>query len=149
MRWSSLRLSASTGELTDKLTFLPSDDGKTMTMNSHITSATMPVDRKFVYNKRWASAAMAAPSNNTPGAGMAASASGSHPSLAGVETDPSKSNFGQVPPPASQVDTIEDNEPSVQIVEDQKGGIMGDMNITSKLTPTANPRHRLAWAARR
>ena len=39
------------GVLTDKLTFSPSDDGKTMTMTSHITSATMNGDRKLVYDK--------------------------------------------------------------------------------------------------
>src|SRR5579863_7044482 len=39
------------GVLTDKLTFSPSDDGKTMTMDSHITSATMNGDRKLVYDR--------------------------------------------------------------------------------------------------
>src|SRR5262249_43894134 len=48
------------GVLTDKLTFSPSNDGKTMTMDSHITSATMNGDRKLVYNAVDASAAAAA-----------------------------------------------------------------------------------------
>jgi hypothetical protein len=128
-------------ELTDRLTFAASDDRKSMTMDSHITSATMNGDRKLVYDAAESAAGMAAaPSNNTPGAGMAAPASGSHPSLAGVwKLDASKSDFGQGQAPASQVDTIEDNEPSVQIVEDQKGGFMGDMNITSKLSSDGTP----------
>ena len=45
------------GTLTDKLTFSASDDGKTMTMTSHITSATMNGDRSLVYDAADASAA--------------------------------------------------------------------------------------------
>jgi len=127
------------GTLTDKLTF-SSGDGKTMTMDSHITSATMNGDRKLVYDKADASAAMSSPSAAmaaTPGAaGMIHTGSGS-PNLSGTwKLNISKSNFGQLPPPASQTDVIEDNEPSVKVAEDQKGGMMGDMNLTSNFDTT-------------
>jgi hypothetical protein len=126
-------------ELTDRLTFTASDDRKTMTMDSHITSATINGDRKLVYDAAESSAGMAAPSNSMPGAGMATSA-GSHPSLGGVwKLDAAKSNFGQGQAPTSQIDTIEDNEPSVKIVEDQKGGFMGDMNVTTTLSTDGKP----------
>jgi hypothetical protein len=125
------------GVLTDKLTFTPSDDGKTMTMDSHITSASMNGDRKFVYNRDDGSASAAAPAAATPGAAalIHTGGGGSAPNLSGTwKLNIDKSNFGQIPPPASQVDTIEDNEPSVKIVEDQKGGMMGDLNITTALS---------------
>jgi hypothetical protein len=111
-----------------------------MTMDSHITSATINGDRKLVYDAAESSAGVTAPSENTSGAGMAASTSGSHPSLNGVwKLNAAKSDFGQGQAPASQIDTIEDNEPSVKIVEDQKGGFMGDMNITSTLSSDGKP----------
>ncbi len=131
------------GVLTDKLTFSPSDDGKTMTMTSHITSATMNADRTLVYDAAGASAA-ASPAGMAPTPGMAAmihtgSGDPPKPSLSGTWVlNVSKSNFGQIPPPASQTDTIEDNEPSVKIAEDQKGGMMGDMNLTTTISTDGN-----------
>lgn len=129
------------GVLTDKLTFSPSDDGKTMTMDSHITAAQPFPDRKFVYDKADGSAAMAAPAGSgmtaTPGAaGMIHTGSGA-PNLSGMwKLNIPRSNFGQIPPPASQVDTIEDNEPTVKIAADQKGGMMGDSNVVSTVDTT-------------
>ncbi len=123
--------------LTDKLTFSPSDDGKTMTMDSHITAAQPFPDRKFVYEKQDSSAATSdsgavAP---TPGAAAMIHAGSSQPNFAGTwKLNLTKSNFGQIPPPTSQTDTIEDNEPSVKIAEDQKGGMMGDMNLTTTIS---------------
>jgi hypothetical protein len=129
------------GVLTDRLTFTPSEDGKTMTMASHITSATMNGDRTLVYDAADSSAAAApaagaAPMPATPGAtAMIHTGGGEAPNLSGTwKLDIPKSNFGQMPPPASQTDTIDDNEPSVKIVEDQKGGMMGDMNLTTTLS---------------
>lgn len=126
--------------LTDKLTFSPSGDGKTMTMDSHITSATMNADRHLVYDAADAAAAssMASPSGMaaTPGAAaMIHTGGGDPPNLSGTwKLNISKSNFGQIPPPASQTDAIEDSEPSVKIAEDQKGGMMGDMNLTTTIS---------------
>ncbi|HEV3483214.1 MAG TPA: hypothetical protein VGR97_12910 [Candidatus Acidoferrales bacterium] len=129
-------------ELTDRLTFSASDDRKTMTMDSHITSATMNGDRKLVYDAADASAE-ASPSGVSPTAGAAAmihTGGSAPPSLTGTwKLNVAKSDFGQGQPPASQMDTIEDNEPSVKIVEDQKGGFMGDMNITTTLSTDGKP----------
>ena len=36
--------------------------------------------------------------------------------------------------PRSQTDTIDDSEPAVKIAEDQKGGMMGDMNLTTTVS---------------
>jgi hypothetical protein len=125
-------------ELTDRLTFSPSDDGKTMTMDSHITSATINGDRKLVYDKDDGSAAMAAPAAGqmaaTPGAAGMIHTGSAQPNFSGTwKLNIGKSNFGQIPPPASQTDMIEHNEPSVKITEDQKGGMMGDMNLTTSI----------------
>jgi hypothetical protein len=126
------------GVLTDKLAFSASDDGKTMTMNSHIASATINGDRKLVYDKADASSAAAvdpAPVAATPGAAAMIHVGGSQPNFTGVwKLNVPKSNFGQIPPPASQTDTIDDSEPAVKIAEDQKGGMMGDMNLTTTLS---------------
>jgi hypothetical protein len=126
-------------DLMDRLTYSASDDGKTMTMDSHITSATINGDRKLVYDAADASAGMMA----MPAA-SAAMSSGSRPNLSGTwKLNIPKSNFGQIPPPASQVDTIVDNEPSITITADQKGGMMGDSNNAETLStdgkPTSSP----------
>ncbi len=127
------------GTLTDKLTFSPSDDGKTITMDSHITAAQPFSDRKLVYDKADASAAAADPPAMaaTPGAaGMIHTGSG-QPNLSGTwKLNVPKSNYGQLQPPASQIDTIEDNEPTVKIAMDQKGGMMGDSNTVSTVDTT-------------
>jgi len=123
-------------DLTDRLTFSASDDGKTMTMDSHITSATINGDRKLVYDAADPASAAGVGMAATPGAAaMIHTGGGATPNLSGTwKLDVSKSNFGQIPPPASQTDTIEHNEPSIKIVEDQKGGMMGDMNLTVTLS---------------
>ena len=54
-------------DLTDRLTFSASGDGKTMTIDSHITSATMNGDRKLVYDAADPAAA-AGGMSATPGA---------------------------------------------------------------------------------
>jgi hypothetical protein len=125
-------------ELTDKLTFSVSSDGSTLTMASHISSATMNGDRKLVYDKG-GSAATAAPAAGgmaaTPGAAAMIHTGSAEPNLSGTwKLDVAKSNFGQMPPPASQVDTITDEGPSVKIAVDQKGGMMGDLAYTEDLT---------------
>jgi hypothetical protein len=124
-------------DLTDRLTFSASADGKTMTLDSHITSATINGDRKLVYDAvDPATAGGGSPMPATAGAAaMIHTGGGDAPNLSGTwKLDIAKSNFGQIPPPASQTDTIEHNEPSIKIVEDQKGGMMGDMNMTVTLS---------------
>jgi hypothetical protein len=124
-------------ELTDKLTF--SADGSTLTMTSHISSATMNGDRKLVYDKGGSASADAAPAAGgmaaTPGAAAMIHTGGSQPNLSGTwKLDTAKSSFGQMPPPASQVDTITDDGSSIKIAVDQRGGPMGDTAYTESLT---------------
>ena len=113
--------------LTDKLTFSPSDDGKTMTMDSHITAAQPFSDRKLVYDKTDGSAAMADPPAGsemaaTPGAASMMHLGSAQPNFTGTwKLNVPKSNFGQIPPPASQDNTIEGQRPSVKIADRSKG----------------------------
>lgn len=120
---------------TDKLTYSVSDDGNTMTLTSHITSATMNADRKMVYDRAEASAAASpAATGPTPGAAAPIHA-GAPPNLSGVwKLDIAKSDFGAGQPPASQVDTIEMSGVSCKVTTDQKGGFMGDTNYTESFT---------------
>jgi hypothetical protein len=125
-------------QLTDKLTF--SVDGATLTMTSHISSATMNGDRKLVYDKADSSAAAAGPTAAPAGAAAMIHTGSSTPDLSGTwKLDAGKSNFGQMPPPASQVDTITDSEPSIKIAVDQKGGMMGDLTYTEGVTTDGQP----------
>lgn len=127
-------------ELTDKLTFSVSSDGSTLTMASHIASATINGDRKLVYDKADSSAAAAAPAAAPAGAAAMIHTGSSTPDLSGTwKLNTGKSNFGQMPPPADQVDTIVDAEPSVKIAVDQKGGMMGDVKYTEGVTTDGQP----------
>jgi hypothetical protein len=126
-------------ELTDKLTFSASPDGSTLTMTSHISSATMNGDRKLVYDKGGSSAAAAPPTGGgvaaTPGAAAMIHTGSSQPNLSGMwKLDTAKSNFGQMQAPASQVNTITQDGSSIKIAVDQKGGMMGDTAYTESLT---------------
>ncbi|HTR46535.1 MAG TPA: hypothetical protein VMM16_04010 [Verrucomicrobiae bacterium] len=130
------------GVLTDKITFIPSDDGSTITIAGHIESPVPAIngDRKYVFDKSDGSAgaaAAAAASSMAPTPGAAAmihTGGGDPPSLSGTwKLNVAKSNYGQIPPPASQVDTIDDSEPTIKITVDQKGGMMGDSVTTSTL----------------
>jgi hypothetical protein len=126
-------------DLTDKLTFSVSDDGNTMTMTSHITSAMMNGDRKLVYDRVEGSAEAAPAANGglaaTPGAMAMVHTGGSHPSLSGsYKLDLAKSNFGQMGGPSSGTMTIDDSGASVKIDSDQQGGPMGDMKSSQVLT---------------
>src|SRR5271154_3350240 len=57
------------------------------------------------------------------------------PNLSGTwKMNMSKSDFGQIPPPASEVQTIVDKEPSLSITTDQKGGMAGDTTTVMNLT---------------
>jgi len=120
-------------DLTDTFTFSASDDGKTLTATSQIRSANINGDRKFVYDK--ADPAAASSMAATPGAAAMIHTGLSTPDLSGIwKLNAEKSNFGQMPPPASQVDTIQHVEPSIKIALDQKGGMMGDMAYSESLT---------------
>ncbi|MGD0956839.1 MAG: hypothetical protein ABR953_08395 [Candidatus Acidiferrales bacterium] len=124
-------------ELTDTFTFSASDDAKTLTATSQIRSASISGDRKFVYDRAEgaATSSTASPMAVTPGAAAMIHTGSSTPDLSGTwKLNAEKSNFGQMPPPASQVDTIQHVEPSIKIALDQKGGMMGDMAYSESLT---------------
>jgi len=122
--------------LTDKMTF--SVDGSTLTMTGHIASANMNGDRTYVYEKGGSAAADAAPAGGmaaSSGAAAMIHTGGAQPNLSGTwKLDPAQSKFGQMQPPASQVDTITQDGPSIKIAVDQKGGMMGDTAYTESLT---------------
>lgn len=122
--------------LTDKMTF--SVDGSTLTMTGHIASATMNGDRTYVFTKGGSASADAAPAAGGMAAMPGAAAmihTGGQPNLSGTwKLDPAQSKFGQMPPPASQVDTISDDGSTIKIAIDQKGGMMGDTAYTESLT---------------
>lgn len=129
-------------DLTDKLTFSAASDGKTMTLTSHITSPTLNADRSMVYDKSDDSGAAANGGvEATPGSqALIHTGGGDHPNLSGTwKLDVAKSNFGQAPGPASEVDTIVDNEPSLKVTIAQKGGAMGDLNMTEAMTTDGQP----------
>jgi hypothetical protein len=130
------------GVLTDKIVFTPSDDGSMMTVTGHIESPITAIngDRKYVFDKGGNGAATSATSGAAAGAAMSATpgaaamihAGGAAPNLTGTwKLNIGKSNYGQIPAPASQTDTIEDNEPTVKISTAQTGGMMGDSSISS------------------
>jgi len=127
--------------LTDKMTF--SVDGSTLTMTGHIASANMNGDRTYVYDKGGSAAADAAPAGGmaaSSGAAAMIHAGGAQPNLSGTwKLDPAQSKFGQMQPPASQVDTITQDGPSIKIAVDQKGGMMGDTAYTESLTTDGQP----------
>jgi len=124
--------------LTDKMTFSVAPDGSTLTMTGHIASPNMNGDRTYVFDKGGSAAAATAPANGGMAATPGASAmihTGGQPNLSGTwKLDPAQSKFGQMPPPASQVDTITDDGSTVKIAIDQKGGMMGDTAYTESLT---------------
>jgi hypothetical protein len=126
--------------LTDKLTFSVAPDGSALTIMGHISSATMNGDRTYVYDKGGSASADAAPANGggmaaTPGAAAMIHAGGAQPNLSGTwKLDPAQSKFGQMPAPASQVNTITQDGSSIKIAIDQKGSMMGDMAYTESLT---------------
>ncbi len=117
-------------DLTDKLTYSVSEDGQTLTLTSHITSARMNGDRKMLYDRQTASASATA---DPPTAAPAAPAS--RPNLSGSwKLNAAKSNFGAMGAPESGMETIVDNEPSLKVTVDQKGGMMGDVNYTESIS---------------
>jgi hypothetical protein len=115
-------------------TYTLSDDGKTLNIAGHYVTGMGIFDLKAVYDKQDASAAMAdPPAAAKPGA--AVMTHGPTPNFSGTwKLILAKSDFGQIPAPASQVDTIEHNEPSVKISVDQKGGMMGDTSYSTAVT---------------
>ncbi len=131
-----------------------SADGKVLTISSDYQSAMGEAQRTFVFEKQDASAGAAtassassmssgsssAASSSMSSGSMSGSMSGSSasasakPNLSGTWVlDTSKSDFGQMPPPDSRTDTIDDQEPSIKITVNQTGGPMGATTFTLDL----------------
>lgn len=129
-----------------------SADGKVLTMDFDLMTPMGAMARKFVFDRAAGSSASAsATSSSAPAAApaamvapaaapsnasspMAAASGGPHPSLSGTwKLNVAKSDFGQIPPPDSRTETIEDNEPSIKISSAWTGGAMGDGTMSYDL----------------
>jgi len=87
-----------------------STDGNTMTVNSHINSPMGELDQKSVFEKQ-------------AGGGAPSASSGDKPNFSGVwKLNVDKSDFGPLPGPDSETDTIEHNEPNIKLAVSQQGG---------------------------
>ncbi|HKV04802.1 MAG TPA: hypothetical protein VJO53_06820 [Candidatus Acidoferrales bacterium] len=129
------KLSVQGSDVTVKATYTLGEDGKTLNISAQYMTGMGNFDLKAVYDKQDASTATAAAAPATAGAASMIHAGGPAPNLSGTwKLDLLKSDFGQIPPPAGQTDTIEDNEPTVKIAVDQKGGMMGDTSYTTTVS---------------
>lgn len=101
-----------------KSVWMLSADGGTWTQTAHITSPMGEMDTKMVFEKQAAgsaTASIAAPTSPVPTAG-------GKPNFTGVwKLNVDKSDFGPIPGPESEVDTIQHNEPSLKMAVDQQG----------------------------
>lgn len=135
-------------DVTGTNTYTLSADGKTLTMDLNLTTPMGAMERKYVFEKQdssTAAASAAAPATPAtaaaapakPAAAASAQAAASaamQPSLSGTwKLNTAKSDFGQMPPPDSRTEQIEDNEPNIKIVSTWTGGPMGDGSMTMNL----------------
>ena len=123
-KWDGLELS-----VTQKFTYEGSDvtgnskwtlssDGNTLTVNSHYTSPLGELDQKSVFEKQSGGAATSAAAKPMP----AQAASGGKPNFSGVwKLNVDKSDFGPLPGPESETETIEHNEPNLKLAVVQVG----------------------------
>jgi hypothetical protein len=102
--------------ITAKNTWTLSSDGNTFTISSHINSPMGEFDQKQVFEKQ-AGAATSAAAKPMPGQ----AASGDKPNFSGVwKLNVDKSDFGPLPGPDSETDTIEHNEPNIKLAVSQQ-----------------------------
>jgi hypothetical protein len=88
-----------------------SADGKTLTNDTHFTSAMGEADQKLIYDKAGDASASVAP----PAATVTPSAGGK-PNYSGTwKLNTAKSDFGPLPAPDSQTDVIDHKDPSLSI----------------------------------
>jgi hypothetical protein len=96
--------------ITAKNTWALSSDGNTFTISSHINSPMGELDQKQVFEKQ-------------AGGGAPSASSGDKPNFSGVwKLNVDKSDFGPLPGPDSETDTIEHNEPNIKLAVLQQGG---------------------------
>ena len=115
-------------DVTIKAVWTLSEDGKTFTQNAHLESAMGEIDQKIIFDKAdGTSAAAAAPASS-------AAAKGGRPNLTGTwKLNVSKSDFGIMPPPDSQVDVIDHHDP-VLVVKVTAEGAQGKQEYTINST---------------
>jgi hypothetical protein len=114
-------------DVTIKAVWTLSDDGKTFTQNAHLESAMGEIDQKIIFDKQEGGAASAA-------SAPAAAAKGARPNLTGTwKLNVSKSDFGIMPPPDSQVDVIDHHDP-VLMVKVSAEGSQGKQEYTINST---------------
>ena len=99
-----------------------SDDGNTLTETAHITSPMGEMDTKYVFEKQSgnSTAAPVAVTAGTPT--VTAPAAGAKPNFTGIwKLNVAKSDFGPIPGPDAETDTIEHNDPKIRLAVDQQG----------------------------
>jgi hypothetical protein len=93
-------------------------DGNTFTISSHIMSPMGEFDAKWLFEKQAGGAATSAAAKPMP----AQAASGGKPNFTGIwKLNVDKSDFGPLPGPESETDTIEHNEPNLKLAVAQVG----------------------------
>lgn len=100
-----------------------SADGNTWTQAAHITSPMGEMDTKLVFDKSTPGAAPAPPpTTSTAATTTAPTTGGPKPNFTGVwKLNVDKSDFGPIPGPESETDTIEHNDPNIKLAVDQQG----------------------------
>ncbi|MGA2598164.1 MAG: hypothetical protein ABSH09_14365 [Bryobacteraceae bacterium] len=97
-----------------------SADGNTWTQTSHITSPMGETDTTLVFDKQSGNTIPPAPA--VTATAPATSAMGAKPNLSGVwKLNVDKSDFGPIPGPESEVDTIDHKEPVLNLAVAQQG----------------------------
>ncbi len=113
-----------------KSNWVLSADGNTLTQSAHINSPMGELDQKSVYEKQAGGAAAA-----TASAAPAKATTGSIPNLSGVwKLDTAKSDFGPLPGPESETQTVDHKEPAIKVSvasEGPQGKQNFDLNLTT------------------
>jgi hypothetical protein len=119
------KLDVSGNDVVIKSNWTLSSDGNTWTQAAHITSPMGETDTKLVFEKQAPGATAAAPAAApaTPSTAPSPAASmGPKPNFTGVwKLNTAKSDFGPIPGPESETDTIDHNDPNLKLGVDQQG----------------------------
>jgi hypothetical protein len=121
-KWAGDALAVSTkldldgNEIVIKSNWTLSADGNTWTQAAHITSPMGETDAKMVFDKQPEGATSTATT-----ATSTAPAMGAKPNFTGVwKLNVDKSDFGPIPGPESETDTIDHNDPNLKLAVDQQ-----------------------------
>lgn len=120
----SSKLNFNDQEVTVKAIWTLSEDGKTLTQNTHFASPMGETDQKLIFEKQTGEAA-SAPVVAKPvekAAVKPMEPAGPKPNYSGVwKLNAAKSDFSVLPGPEMRVDTIEHTEPAVKISRKENG----------------------------